>query len=123
MSDHTYLFKPGAQITLTAGAAITGGQLVVVSDDNEVSPSSAASSKWVGVAAFDAASGSAVTVLSGGVHVLKAAASVAAGALVIAAASGGVATIGSDTGIGDVVGVALAASDDTAHTVVVKLAR
>jgi predicted RecA/RadA family phage recombinase len=110
MADHTPIHKPGDAITMTASANITGGQLVIVSGADTVAPSSAASAAWLGIAAFDAASGEKVTVLTGGVHEIAASGAIAAGAAVIGAAAGAVATIGSETNYATVVGVALAAA-------------
>lgn len=121
MAEHTPIFKPGDAITRTTSAAVTGGQLLIVSGNNTVAPSSAVSAAWLGVAAYDAASGSPVTVLSGGVHELNASGAIAAGAAVVPAAAGAVATIGSETNYAAVVGTALAAA--ASGKVLVKLAR
>ncbi|MBF6399777.1 DUF2190 family protein [Nocardia cyriacigeorgica] len=121
MAEHSPIFNPGAAITRTASDAVTGGQLLIVSGNNTVAPSSAASGAWLGVAAFDAASGAAVTVLSGGVHELAASGAIAAGARVIPAAAGAVADLGAGTDYSQVVGVALAAA--AGGKVLVKLAR
>ena len=121
MAEHTPLFKPGEAITRTTSAAVTGGQVVIVSGNNTVAPSSAASAAWMGVAAFDAASGDPVTVLSGGVHELTASGAIAAGARVVTAAAGAVADIAAGTDYSQIVGVALAAA--SGGKVTVKLAR
>ncbi|QLF84815.1 scaffolding protein [Gordonia phage BBQValindra] len=110
MAEHTPIHKPGDAITRTASADITGGQLVVVSGNNTVAPSAGASAAWLGIAAFDAKSGEKVTILRGGIHELNASGAIAAGAAVIPAAAGAVATIGSETNYASVVGVALAAA-------------
>jgi Uncharacterized conserved protein (DUF2190) len=52
-------------VTFTAGAAITGGQLLVFSAADTVSPAAANAANWAGVAAHDAASGAPVTVIMG----------------------------------------------------------
>jgi predicted RecA/RadA family phage recombinase len=102
---------PADQLTFTAGATITAGQLVYISAADTVSPTSAATGAWVGVAAFDAASGSLVTVYVEGVHILAASGAIAAGANVIGAAAGAVATIASDASDGqNIVGLALTAA-------------
>lgn len=62
MADYTPIHNPAHEISLTAGAAITGGQIVAVTGVNTVSPAGADSGKAIGVAAHDAASGSRVTV-------------------------------------------------------------
>ncbi|WLP90250.1 capsid cement protein [Gordonia sp. NB41Y] len=106
MAEHTPKYLPGAAITFRASANVTGGQLVEITGNETVGPAAAKSAKAVGVAAFDAKSSELVTVHTDGVHRLTAAAAVAAGASVEAAASGGVQT-NTD---GAVVGLALAAA-------------
>jgi predicted RecA/RadA family phage recombinase len=93
MADYLPLFRPGHQVTYTAKAAVVGGQVVVVSGDRQVSPSSGASAAVVGVAGCDAAVGQRVTVESDGVQLLTASTAVAAGDLVSAAANGAVAKL------------------------------
>lgn len=66
MSDYTPVQNRGNELTLTAGAAVTGGQLLRITGVLTVSPAGANSAGTVGVAAFDAAVGEAVTVF---VHV------------------------------------------------------
>jgi predicted RecA/RadA family phage recombinase len=84
--------EPGQDITMTASAAITGGQLVRVSGSGTVAPTTAASADWLGVAANDAASGALLTMFTGGVQRLTASGSISAGANVEGAASGQVAS-------------------------------
>lgn len=67
MADYIPIFIPGEAITLTASAAITGGQLLSVSGNGTVAPAAAGAASWIGVAAFDAASGTRVTVYPRGV--------------------------------------------------------
>lgn len=121
MADHIPHFQPGAAITLATSAQVTGGQLLVVSGNDTVAPSSASSGAWIGVAAFDAANGAKVTVLSGCVSELAASGAIAAGSPVVAAASGAVAAIGAGTDYSAVVGIALSAA--AGGKVRVKLAR
>jgi hypothetical protein len=52
MAEYLPLHDDGDSITRAASAAITGGQLVVVSGSGTVGPSSAASASWLGVARF-----------------------------------------------------------------------
>lgn len=92
MAEYLPTFKPGQAITLKASAAVTGGQLVEVSGSGTVGPAGAASTKVVGVAAFDAAINDNVTIYSGGVQHAIASGAVAAGDVVQAAANGQVAT-------------------------------
>lgn len=123
------------KLPCVAGAAITAGQLVEVSAgtltlggaDNQfesspltsgfasvtVIPTTAATPLKVGVAAQTVPSGSPLTVYFGGVHVLGTAGSVTAGDQVTAAASGGVADIGTPTTVAQVmesIGWALSAN-------------
>lgn len=121
MPDYTPIHRPGDAITRITSAAVTGGQLLIVSGNDTVAASSTATHAWLGVAGFDAGSGEAVTVLSGGVHELAASGAIAAGARVIPAASGAVADIGAVTDYSQVVGIALSAA--AGGKVRVKLAR
>lgn len=99
MAQHVHKFAPGAAVTFSAASAVTAGQVVRISGDREVSPASAAGAlAWIGVAAFDAAAGESVTVLSGGVQTLTATAAViTAGDLVACADAGKVAKLAAVT--------------------------
>lgn len=110
MADYVPVFKPGQAVTMTAGAAITGGQLVYVSAANTVQKTSAATAAWLGVAMQDTDSGDQVAVSCGGVQELTASAAISVGAAVIPAADGKVATIGSETNYARVIGIALTAA-------------
>jgi predicted RecA/RadA family phage recombinase len=110
MAEYVPVKAPGDAITLTAGAAITAGNLVYISAANTVLKTSAATVAWVGVAANDAASGDLVTVWTEGVHILTASGTIAAGATVEPAASGQVASHTAGTNDLYAVGVALTAS-------------
>jgi hypothetical protein len=105
MPDYTPVFSNSEMLTFTAGAAITAGQLLAITGDNQVSPTGGATSAIAGVAGHDAAQGAAVTVYGGGgvVHeTASTAAAVAAGALLQSAAGGAVAggaASGADIGI------------------------
>lgn len=90
MSDFTPAFKPGAAVTFTASAAVTGGQLVEVTGDMTVGPAGADSTKVVGQPGHDAAAGETVTVHLPGKTVtsLTAAGDVTAGDHVKAGAAG-----------------------------------
>lgn len=120
MPEYAPIYKPGQEITRTASADITGGQLVVVSGNDTVAPSAADSAAWVGVAAQSVKSGEKVTVTTGGVHELGATGAVAAGDAVIPATGGTVATLGSETNYARVVGVALAAAANSKVKVLVR---
>lgn len=121
MPEFNAVYKPGAEIPRVTSDDVVGGQVVVVSGDNTVAPSSAATAAVVGVAAFDAKDGETVTVISSGVFTLTATGSVTAGESVAAATDGTVAAhSGSD--YSEVVGVALSDSDAD-DKVLVKLLR
>lgn len=109
--DYVPLFLPGCEPTLTAGANISAGQLVAVSADWTVSPTSGSSAVQHGVATRTVASGAQVAVWFKGIHPLATAATITAGQPVIAAASGGVAPYVKGTNdASEIVGYALAAS-------------
>ena len=97
MAQHVHLFTPGQAVTFTAEAAVTAGQLLVISGNREVSPAGVNATAWIGTAAFDAAAGEQVTVLMDGVQKLLAASDIAAGDLVVAAAGGKIATLAAVT--------------------------
>lgn len=120
MSTYAPNYFPSSKRSFTAGAAVTGGQLLYISAANTVSPTSAATPSWIGVAENDAASGGVVTVYCEGEHLLTASGSISAGDPVIPAAAGAVATISTDTTYTHVVGVALTAATN-GNTVTVRL--
>jgi hypothetical protein len=109
MPDYTTLYGRPQQVTYTAGAAITGGQLLSFSAADTVIPAAANAANYAGIAGHDAAAGAPVTVLmgSGVVHETLATAATAAGALVYA----GSATAGqlgaANTGYNVAIGVAI----------------
>ncbi len=88
MPDYLPLFKPGASLSYTASAAITGGQVLVVSGSGTVAPSAGASVAVLGVAAQDVANGDRVTIHRGGVQRSTAAAVIAAGDQLVSAVAG-----------------------------------
>jgi hypothetical protein len=107
VAEYVPLFTPAQAITRQASAAITGGQLLIVSGSGTVAPGSAATHSWLGVAAFDAANGDNVTVERGGVQRIIATGSITAGQNVEAATNGTVAAHTNGTNDFNVVGVAL----------------
>lgn len=111
MADYTPLFKPGQAVTRQASAAITGGQMVVVTGSGTVGPSAGASAAFAGVAAFDAASGDQVTIYAGGVQRPTASGAITAGDIVTTAAAGRVIT-NAAPGAGQQVGIALSTAAD-----------
>lgn len=82
------------QKKLTASADVVKGQVVEVSGDMTVAPTSAASAKVLGVAMFDAKSGENVVVETEGLFKLVASASITAGDIIESAADGKVAKVG-----------------------------
>lgn len=114
MADYVSVFKPGEDLTMTAAATITGGQLVYVSAANSVTPTAGATAAWLGVATTDAANGAKVGITSGGVQEVTASGAVAVGDVLIPAAAGKVAAIGGGTNYAQVVGIALTAAADAA---------
>jgi hypothetical protein len=116
VTDYVPNFQPGAFVTYTAGAAITGGQVLRISATGKVvSPTTAASNATVGVACHDAASGAPVTVSRGGEQQPKATGAITAGTPVKSAAAGTVSAWVSGTDAADlIVGLALATVADAA---------
>ena len=109
MADYAPVLGRPKTVTMTAGATITGGQVLVFSAADTVSPSAVNPANYAGIAAHDAASGAPVTVMmgSGVVHETPTAAGVTAGALVYGGATGQV-TGTAGTGYGAVaLGVAV----------------
>lgn len=106
MTDYLPKHTEGAPITRTATAAITGGDLVVVTGPGTVGPTTAITHAWLGVAAHDAAIGQEVTIFKGGVQRPLASAAITAGDIVVAAAAGRVVT-NAAPGAGQQVGIAL----------------
>ncbi|WP_051151511.1 capsid cement protein [Nocardia niigatensis] len=96
---------------MTTSAPVTGGQLVYISGNNTVAPTSSASTLAFGVAAMDdAVGGNVITVWRSGICQLAASGAIAAGAAVIPATGGAVATIGADTTYDQVCGQAVSAA-------------
>jgi hypothetical protein len=91
MSEYLPKHAPGKVVTRKVGAtAVTGGQLVTISADNTVIPTTGAG-VVEGVAGHDGATGTLVPIHSGGEHELTFAGALAAGARVQSAANGEVA--------------------------------
>lgn len=109
MSDYIPRHSPGTAVTFSASADVTGGRLVLASGTKTVAPATLDAANVVGVAAFDVKSGDPVTVFPRptGIHALVASAAIAAGAKVVAAATGKVATIGANA---NPIGIALEAA-------------
>jgi hypothetical protein len=99
-------------ITGTASATVTGQQTLVVSGSGTVGPAGATAAGFVGVAAFDAASGERVSFFPRGkVHISVASGAITAGARVDTGAAG---TVASGTASLTNIGIALTTAADTA---------
>lgn len=122
MAEYTPVFDR-TPWTATTSAAVTGGTLAEVSGSGTVGPAGAGSTKVVGVFAFDTASGTQVTVHTGAIQEIVAAANTTAGNTLKAAAAGQVTPWVSGTDAADlVVGVALTTATAT-NKVQVRLLR
>lgn len=113
MGSFVHLFNPGDSVTFTAGADVTGGQLLYVSGNRTLSPTTASTPAWYGTAGYDAKSGEKVTALRGGVQRIVASGTIAAGDRVIPAAAGKVATLGAGDAT-HAVGIALTGGTNVA---------
>ncbi len=103
------VYAEGRFIKAKAGAAITAGQLVELTDDETVAPATENSTKVIGVAMMDAAVNELVTVVTEGVVEVTASGAISAGGKV-AADAGGKVKAWSAAAAGDsakIVGVAL----------------
>lgn len=98
MADYTPVYTPGTAITLTASAAVTGGQTVAVSGDGTIAPAPADSVKVVGVVAHDAAANARVTVFPRGpMHESTASGAITAGDQLVSGANGTVKAVAAVT--------------------------
>lgn len=123
MADYTPVYTGGVKpFSLAASAAVTGGQLVVVSGAGTVANSAATSALVVGVAAHDAASGGRVSVwpLANCIHeVPVGTGTVTAGDGVVSAAAQNGSVISAPTSIatqaaaGTLIGIALTTATAT----------
>ena len=87
--DHLPKFKPGQAVTFTTTTVATAGQVAEVTGNRTVGVAGAASTKAIGTYAHDVKIGDQVVIhLAGPVDTAKAAATVAAGVEVEAAAGG-----------------------------------
>lgn len=109
MTDYTPTHVPGHALTLTASAAVTGGQALEVTGDDQVGPAAAGTAKFVGHAGHDAAAGQRVTVHTPGrtVHEGTASAAIAAGDAVQVGEDAGLAPLGEDADTPARIGLAL----------------
>jgi hypothetical protein len=112
VSDYTPVYENGSlPFTMTASAAVTGGQVVIVTGIGTVGPSAAASGVVAGVAAHDAAINARVSVwpLPGLVHESITPAGTTAGFSLSSSTAGGVdtGTLGTLAAAGTLLGTAL----------------
>lgn len=109
MGDYTPTHVPGHALTLVASTAITGGQPLEVTGDDQVGPAAAGTTKFVGHAGHDAAAGQRVTVHTPGrtVQECTAAAAITAGDSVQVGANAGLAPLGEDAPDAARIGLAL----------------
>jgi hypothetical protein len=111
VSDYAPSYGRTKTMTFTAGATITGGQLVAMSAADTVSPTAVNPTNYIGIAGHDAATGAPVTVHMGAgvVHETAIATAATAAALLYPGAAGQV-TVTQGTGYGAVpIGVAVRA--------------
>lgn len=122
MAEHTPHYLPSDRLPRTTSAAVTGGQVLVVSGNDTVAPVAAPNEAWIGVAAHDAASGAQVVVYTEGVHLVGATGAIAAGKPVIGATGGTVAAFANGTDEPEeIIGTALSAA--ASSKVLIKLGR
>ena len=84
-------------LSFEADGAVSRGDVLYISGDNKVKATTGALGTVIGVAAVDAADGELVTVQADGIAKVVASGAIAAGAIVVSAASGRVATVASNT--------------------------
>jgi predicted RecA/RadA family phage recombinase len=107
------LLMPGYQITLTASATITGGQVLVVTGPGTVGPAGLNTASAVGVAGNDAASGQRLTVhCDGFIHETTASGVITAGQDLVSNATGLVSARNSGA---NRIGIALTSAADGAQ--------
>jgi predicted RecA/RadA family phage recombinase len=118
MADYAPKFSPGASVSYTAAAAITGGQVVYLSAAGTCALTAGASAVVLGVASRDVATGELVEVCRGGVQRCVSAAAITVGQPLKSAAAGRVTpmTIGTDPQ-DQLIGFALTAAGGAAVTV------
>ena len=129
MSDYEPKFLYANAITGVTSASVTGGQVLTVSGNGTIAPTSGKSAAVIGVANHDAASGSRVAFTPRGkVHISTASGAITAGAQVTSATGGAVASLAVSAAVGNtagnidtaandarsVIGVALTTAADTA---------
>ncbi|MGI5171880.1 hypothetical protein ACQEU3_46815 [Spirillospora sp. CA-253888] len=122
MADYLPIYLPGQAVPMTTSASVTGGTLAEVTGDGTVGPAAAGSAKVIGTFGTDAASGARVTVYCrGAVHEAVNSGGVTAGAQLVSAANGQVASKAAASGAtaGDIndarsiVGIALTTATTT----------
>lgn len=122
MAEHTPHYLPADRLPRTTSAAVTGGQVLVVSGNDTVAPIAAPNEAWIGVAAHDAANGAQVVVYTEGVHLVGATGAITAGKPVIGGTGGTVAAFANGTDEPEeIIGIALSAA--ASSKVLIKLGR
>ncbi|RFZ11191.1 hypothetical protein DSM43518_02031 [Mycobacterium marinum] len=122
MAEHIPHYFPGDRLPRTTSAAVTGGQVLIVSGNDTVAPIAAPNEAWLGVAAHDADNGATVVVYTEGVHEVPASGAIAAGKPVIGATGGAVAAFTNATDEPEeIIGTALSAAANS--LVLIKLGR
>lgn len=114
MSDYTPVYEGGVEpFTVSASAAITGGQVLEWTGASTVAPTGGISAKVAGVAAYDVASGGRISVwpLEAVLHELTSSGAITAGGGIESAAAGAVAaaatSIAASAAAGTLIGVAV----------------
>ncbi|MFE3081782.1 hypothetical protein [Nocardia tengchongensis] len=111
MSDWLPRYAHEKPVPMLTSAPVTGGQLVYISGNNTIAPTSSASTLAFGIAAMDdLVGGNVITVFRACIGTIAASGAIAAATAIIPAASGAVATIGADTIYDQVCGQALSAA-------------
>lgn len=112
MAGNEYVpnFLDACEVTYTAAAPVTAGQVVEVTGNRQISPSTGAAASQFGVAAQSVGANGMTAVYFGGDHTLAASGAIAAGVAVVAAAGGAVAAAPSPAVAGTIIGFAQTAS-------------
>ncbi|AXN50944.1 DUF2190 family protein [Mycobacterium marinum] len=120
MAEYAPIYCPADRLPRTTSAAVTAGQVLVVSGADTVAPIAAPNEAWLGVATHDADNGAAVVVATEGVWQVPASGAIAAGKPVIGATGGAVAAFTNATDEPEeIIGIALSAA--ASSLVVIKL--
>lgn len=121
MADYAPVYRNGCNpFTLTAGATITGGQVLFASGVNTVTPTAGANGAYVGVAAHDCANAARISIwpIPGLIHETTTPAGVTAGNALTSSTAGGVdtGTLATVAAAGTLIGTALTTAGAAAKT-------